>query len=123
MNEDECNEREYAARWLRILNTGLGRLDQDVAEALASARRSALERGGRGGGRHPALAVVYDFRFGMAAAALAVMAFTMRGPSQQPSVQEVGQLDIQLLTGELPPRAFIDKDFPAWRRLPGLCRS
>jgi hypothetical protein len=126
MNEHECKEAEYAARLLRILHTGLGGLDQDVAAALAAARRSALERGHGGrAGRHTSLAAVYDFKYGLAAAALLiVMASTMVmwWSSQRSIMQETGQLDIHLLTGDLPPGAFIDKDFPAWRPSPGLCR-
>lgn len=124
---NESDERAYATRMLRILDTGLGGLDRDVAQSLAAARRSALERlHASDAGRHPALAVVHDVRFGMAVATvLAVMAWTLVSwwPYQRPGVQEIGQIDIQLLTGELPPGAYIDEDFPAWRRLPGLCRS
>lgn len=59
-----------------------------------------------------------------AAALLAVMAFTAVSwwPTQRPGVEQIGQLDIELLTGELPPGAYIDKEFPAWRGSPGLCR-
>lgn len=125
MNEHE--QQDYAARMMRRLNAGLEGLDRNVVEALAAARRHALERGyGRDFGRLRYLAATYDIRFGMAAVALlAVMALTllMGWPSQRPAAQEVGQLDIGLLTGELPPGAYIDEDFPAWRRLPGLCRS
>lgn len=120
-------EQDYAVHMLRHLNAGLAGLDRNVAEALAVARRNALERRyGRAAGRLRNLAVLYDNRFGMAVVTLlAVMALTLLigWPSQRPAAQEVEQLDIGLLTGELPPGAYIDEDFPGWRRLPGLCRS
>lgn len=111
---------------LRILDTGLDRLDQRVAEALVMARHQALERryGGEQGQRR-VLAALFDFRFRMAAATLlAVMAITAVSwwSSQRSGVEQTGQLDIQLLTGELPPSVYLDKEFPAWRGSPGLCR-
>lgn len=125
MNEHE--QQDYAARMMRHLNAGLEGLDRNVAEALAAARRNALEhRSGGAARRNRGQAVMSDFRFGVAAVTvLAMMALTMLmwWPSQRSAVQEVGQLDIGLLTGELPPGAYVDKDFPVWRRLPGLCRS
>lgn len=125
MNEHE--QQDFAARMVRHLNAGVERLDRNVAEALAAARRNALEhRSGGDARRYRGRAVMLDFRFGMAAViVLAMMASTtlMWWPLQRPAVQEVGHLDMGLLTGELPPGAYIDKDFPAWRRLPGLCRS
>ena len=124
---NESNAREYAARMLRILDTGLGGLDQGVAEALSAARHNALRRhDGPQAGRRRALAASYPLKLGMAAATLlAVMALSLAlwWPSRHPTAQEIGQIDIRLLTGELPPGAYIDEDFPAWRRLPGLCRS
>lgn len=120
---NESGEREYAARMLRVLDAGVSRLDRDVTEGLAAARRRAVARHGYAG-RHPTLAAAYDFRFGFAAAALlAAIVLMSWWPVQRPTVEDTGQIDIQLLTGELPPGAYIDKDFPAWRRLPGLCRS
>lgn len=125
MNEHE--QQDYAARMMRHLNAGLEGLDRNVAEALAAARGNALERRPAGDTwRHRGQAVMSDFRFGMAAVTiLAMLALTMLmwSPSQRPAAQEAGQLDMRLLTGELPPGAYVDKDFPLWRRLPGLCRS
>ncbi len=43
--------------------------------------------------------------------------------AQQSITPDNGELDMLLLTDDLPPNAYADKDFPAWRRLPGLCRS
>ncbi len=123
MNENDA--RAYASRLLRRLDAGLSGLDEGVAEALAAGRRKALaRRHGAHAGRRPPRAAAYGFRYGLAAATLlTVMALTLWWPFQRPGVQEIGQLDIHLLTGELPPAAYIDEDFPAWRRLPGLCRS
>ncbi|MGQ9684977.1 MAG: DUF3619 family protein [Thiobacillaceae bacterium] len=109
---------------LRVLDTGLGALDRDVAEALAAARHRAVARRHGYAARHPVLAAAYDLRLGFAAATLAAAIVLMSWWTlQRPTVQDTGQIDIQLLTGELPPGAYIDKDFPTWRRLPGLCRS
>lgn len=109
---------------LRILDAGVIGLDRNVTEGLAAARRRAVARRHGYAGRHPALAAAYDFKFGFAAASLlAAIVLMSWWPLQRLTVEDTGQIDIQLLTGELPPGAYIDKDFPAWRRLPGLCRS
>lgn len=124
MNEHE--ERDYAARMMCHLNAGLDGLDRDVVEALAAARRHALEHRSEGGAACHRSPVLVDFRYGMAAVTvLTILAATvlMWWPAQRPDAQQTAQLDIGLLTGELPPAAYIDEDFPAWQRLPGLCRS
>lgn len=123
MNEHAA--QDYAARVVRRLNEGLDGLDRNVADALAAARQHALEqRAGKKAGRSRGLAASSVFRVGLAAVTiLAVMLLTMWWPSQPPAAQERGHLDIRLLTGKLPAGADLGEDFPAWRRVPGLCRS
>lgn len=124
------NERQFATWLAGRLDAGARSLDGEVLEALDQARRRALRGGSPARGTnaltHVWLGRPALFGAGLVAAGVAVFAllslFNPLGAGQEGGA--VGaDLDILLLTDDLPPNAYLDEDFPAWPRLPGLCRS
>lgn len=124
------NERQLASWLARSLDEGARSLDGDALEALGQGRRRALRGGDPAHGMkaqarrrmgQPAL-----LGAGVVAAGVAVFAIlSVLNPlgAGQDIAAHGADLDILLLTDDLPPNAYLDKDFPAWPRLPGLCRS
>ncbi len=119
-------EERYASRVRQALNQGLQEVPPAAARRLEAARHQALSRQklssaelvlatGRGRG----LKLGGDQRFVrnlLSAAALLVgmwIAFYWHG---QQYVSEIGDVDSALLADELPPEAFLDKDFFEWLR-------
>ena len=121
----DMNELKFANQVRKALNES-ARLDAPVAERLRAARERALahqkpERvhasglawGGNvlgrfGGPSGFSLRVLVPFAvllFGLVA---------IWGWQQNQRVAEVEEIDVQLLTDELPPEAYLDKGFEAW---------
>lgn len=120
------NDRDDATRLIRLLDEGLRRLDGRTAGELKARRHRALA--GEGAARPlggDALGWGAQPGHGIAAVLIGVIALALAAwwASRGPTAQDSGEVDIRLLTDDLPPNAYLDKDFPAWRRLPGLCRS
>ncbi|MCU0840346.1 MAG: DUF3619 family protein [Thiobacillaceae bacterium] len=124
------NERQFT-RWLtQSLDQGAQSLDDGLLRALGEGRRRALRRERPAGGEVAAGRAWWGrptlLGAGILAAGVAMLAVL---PSLDPPGAERdataygGDLDILLLTDDLPPNAYLDKDFPAWPRVPGLCRS
>ncbi len=121
------NEREFGGKIARYLNVGLKDVDELTAAKLKAARLRALDRAmaaepaldlasaGHAGAfsdffahRRPALLAPL-VAFLLAAAAL----FVWHG-SQTPDPDDV---DVSLLTGELPISAYLDQDFDGWQKV------
>ncbi|MBL8511209.1 MAG: DUF3619 family protein [Betaproteobacteria bacterium] len=117
------NEKEFSQKIARTLNWGLSNIQDDKLNQLRAARAKALTAY-----RPPVnvlgLATVsgrlFDISYWarrpqfwlpaiMVAAVIATYTLSMDDGDD-----EVGELDAQLLTGELPIDAFLDKDFGSW---------
>ena len=119
------NEKEFAAKlkpWLERTSEGIGEVQ---ATRLKAARLRALDAY-----REPvrllgvvtvsagtAQALQYNVfqRAVMWLPLVALLAFLGTQSMQEP---DLGDLDAQLLTQELPPDAFLDKDFRSWLASP-----
>jgi hypothetical protein len=118
------NEKDFSERlrpWLEKSADGVGELQ---ATRLRSARLRALDAY-----REP-VSVFGHFTFGAGTLQtlkysviqqgllwlpLVLLLATLLAKSLSPEV-DIGELDAQLLTGELPIDAFLDKDFDEWLR-------
>jgi len=107
------------------LDAGTRRLDDATLSRLYASRRqavSALQARHAGGGvlalgRHPAL-----LGLGLAALLLTGAWLALRQPALQPSpVPDTSELDIQLLTGELPPQVFADWSLVTRENVEAVC--
>jgi len=111
---------ELARKLVQYLDDGVDRLEPRVRERLAAARRNALSRY-----RAPAtvfgLAVpgqvvhwLTDYRLLLAAAALVLATagvFYWQGTRPSNGITEI---DLYLLTDDLPINAYLDKGFDSW---------
>lgn len=116
-------EEAYARRLVQHLRAGRSAVDPRIAAALAEARQRAL--GAAEGSRLPRLRVkAWPLPYAAAAVLLLVgVSLVWLSPYLRPLGGEPADMDLLLLTGELPPNAYLDQDFPAWPDRPGLCRS
>lgn len=117
------NEQQFANRIRQILNQGT-RLEPRIAERLRAARERALER--RKLEREPALAWADNVigRFGgfggfslrvlVPTALLVAGLIAVYGWQQEQRAADLEELDAQLLTGDLPIDAYLDRGFEAW---------
>lgn len=117
------NEQHFGNSIRQILNQGLGR-DRVVAEKLRTARERALARQRR----EPAPALVWaDNVFGRfegwgdlslrLVLPLALLVAALAGVyqwEQNQRLAELEEIDVQLLTGELPIDAYLDHGFQDW---------
>jgi hypothetical protein len=117
------NEKEFAEKlkpWLDRTAAGIGEMQ---ATRLKSARLRALDAYREpvrllgvipvGGGAARLMQHAGIRRSLMALPVLAVVAF-LAMQSMAPEEPDWGDIDAQLLTGELPPDAFLDQDFRSW---------
>jgi hypothetical protein len=118
------NEKDFAQKLRPWLERSAGGIGEMQATRLRSARLRALDRY-----REPVtvlgLVTVEAGTFetlkysvlqqGLMWLPLVILVATLAAKSLSPEV-DVGELDAQLLTGELPIDAFLDKDFDEWLR-------
>ena len=118
------NEKEFSQKITRTLNWGLSRLEDDKLTKLRVARQQAMSQY-----REPinvlglvtvsgqTLNVSPLFRkplFWLPIMAIVALLASYSFTSDDDIVDESGELDARLLTGELPINAFLDKDFQSW---------
>ena len=118
------NEKEFSQKITRTLNWGLTRLEDDKLVKLRAARQQAMSQY-----REPinvlglvtvsgqTLNVSSWIRkplFWLPILAAVVLFASYTFTSDDDIVDESGELDARLLTGELPINAFLDKDFQSW---------
>lgn len=117
-------EEAYARRLVQHLRAGRSDIDPQIAAALAAARQRALSAAHCP--RSTSLRVkAWTLTYAAAAVLLLLVGVTLvwLSPQPRPRGGEPVDTDILLLTGELPPNAYLDQDFPTWPERPGLCRS
>ena len=122
---DNKQEKDFAQKITRTLNWGLSRIEADKLNRIRAGRQRALEAY-----REPVtilgLVTVSGqtldisswirkplFWLPILAIVAAVAAYTLSGTDDIYD-ETGGELDAQLLTGELPINAFLDKDFGSW---------
>jgi hypothetical protein len=120
------NEERYAARVRQALNHGLNDISPAVARRLEAARHQALTRqkqaapqlvlaGGKSSGFH--FRFLSDNRYLRHILAILALLLGMWISFYMDSVKYVSQIeevDSALLSDDLPPEAFLDKDFFQW---------
>lgn len=126
MNTQEREEPQgLPERVVDALNLGIRQLDAETLSRLYAARRqavAALHVQHAGPGllalkRHPALLAL-----GLGAVlVLAVWLALKEPPAQRPVIQDTSKLDIQLLTGELPPQVFADWSLVTRENVENVC--
>lgn len=116
-------EEAYARRLVQHLRAGRLNVDPEIAAALAAARQRALSAADCP--RSTSLRVRAWPLPNAAAAVLLLVGVSLAwlSPNPRPLPGEPAEMDLLLLTSELPPYAYLDQDFPAWPDRPGLCRS
>lgn len=118
------NEKEFSQKITRTLNWGLSRIEDDKLGKLREARQQAMSHF-----REPAnvlglattsghtLDVSSFIRkplFWLPIVAVVAVFASYTYTWDDDIVDETGELDAKLLTGELPINAFLDKDFQSW---------
>ena len=119
------NELQFAHKLRKALNEA-ARIDAPIAERLRAARERALARqrlepahlsglawGGNVIGRFGGPSG-FSLRVLVPLAVLVSGLLAIWGWQQSVRVAEVEEIDVQLLTDELPPEAYLDKGFEAW---------
>ena len=122
---DDKEEKDFARSIVQSLNVGLSQIDEDKLARIRKSRQRAMAAY-----REPVtilgLVTVTGqtldmtnwirkplFWLPILAIAVTVAGYSLSG--QDESFDEAGgELDAQLLTGELPINAFLDKDFGSW---------
>ena len=119
------NEIQFGNKLRQALNEG-ARLDAPVTERLRAARERALARQRLEPARLGGLAVAgsaigrfggpsgFSLRVLVPLAVLVIGLSAIWGWQQNQRIAEVEEIDVQLLTDELPPEAYLDKGFEAW---------
>ena len=116
------NEKEFASRLKPFLDRAAGQVGEMQATRLKAARLRALDayrEPVRLYGLIPTAAnTAQAIHYGIVQRALlwlpmAALLLTLAIQSAN-DVDDVGDLDAQLLTQELPPDAFLDQDFRSW---------
>ncbi len=116
-------EREQASRIVRCLDRGLAEMDHRTLAALRSARETALERMEPAPAWRPAWAGIGRVasglryltpRFVMPVAALLLAVSGMVYWQQLQHFEDPVDIDAQLLSGDLPIDAYLDKGLDAW---------
>ena len=122
---DDKQEKDFAQKVARTLNWGLSRIEDDKLTRIRAARQRALSAY-----REPVtilgLVTVSGQTLDMSnwirkplfwlpiLIVVAAVAGQTLTSSDDNSDETLGELDAQLLTGELPINAFLDKDFGSW---------
>ena len=117
------NEKEIAQKITRTLSWGLSRIDDDKLAKLRTARQKAMTNYREpinilglvtvSGQTLDVSSLIRKPLFWLPILAVAVAAVAYNA-MEDDIVDEGGALDAQLLTGELPINAFLDKDFQSW---------
>lgn len=122
---DLDNTGDTAERVIKALDQGTSHLDTATLSRLYDSRRqavSALHAHHTGQGllalrQHPAL-----WGLGLVSVLLVGAWLTMQQPQPQaPAISENSELDIQLLTGELPPQVFADWSLVTRENVEAVC--
>jgi Protein of unknown function (DUF3619) len=120
------NEERYASRVRQALNHGLNDISPAVARRLEAARHQALSRrkqtapqmalaGNNAAGFHfRSLADNRHFRQALAVLALLLGMWVSFYMDSVKYVTQIEEVDSALLSDDLPPEAFMDKDFFQW---------
>lgn len=98
------NEHEFGRKIAEALNEGVSSLPEHTLQRLKIARREALEKV-----RKPAR-TLGDFRLWAPAAALTLAVAATALWQVLPQETEVADIDIALLSGDLPVYAYVDKE-------------
>lgn len=118
------NEQDFAHKITRTLNQGLTSIGDDKLAKLRQAREKAIanfrepvavENLVTTTGQTVNAPSIYSkplFWLPILAIVVALLVFNNAGDDE--IYDPVGELDVQLLTGELPIDAFLDKDFGSW---------
>lgn len=118
------NEPHIADQIKKILNSGLRELPGDVVARLKASREEALVRL-QAGRQIAGLATAgsnsfsfgmgsFNFRLWLPVGALVLALVTFAYWNKLESAPETAELDAALLSGDLPPAAYIDPKFSSW---------
>ena len=120
------NEQELAGKIVQHLEQGLGGIKQGTLYQLQSSRKAALERYrvtqpmfGLAWASDVAFYVSHSRYFNarnlvmVAMLVLSLIGLTYWQAAIQPA-NELAEIDVNLLTGDLPISAYLDSDFDAW---------
>lgn len=130
MNEQDLAALEQSARrWTAALDEGARDLPADTLAALYDQRRQAVSRAAVRLHARPAgtglLVLEHHPGWWIALATLLLLTaiwWMGRSPLPQPlSPQELTELDIKLLTGELPPQVFADWSLVTQENVEAVC--
>ena len=112
------NQQEFIAKVTRLLDDDARRLEPSTVDALRAGRRRALaaRRHAEGRGHHGRVAVLDWFHdHGKAMWGLLIFAILIAMAGYQMfDAQDAADVDIQLLTGDLPPQAYVHGDMGSW---------
>ncbi len=118
------NEKEFSKEVTRTLNWGLTRIEDAKLAKLRAARQQAMTHY-----REPVNVLglvtvsgqsmnisswIRKPLFWLPILAIAAVVASFSFSADDDIVDESGELDARLLTGELPINAFLDKDFQSW---------
>ena len=120
------NEQELAGKIVQHLEQGLGNLKQGTLYQLQSARKAALE--GYREAPQPAFALAWagNLAFHVSHSrhfnlrnllALGLLLLSLIGATYWQVViqaNDIAEIDVSLLAGDLPINAYLDSDFEAW---------
>ena len=118
------NEREFAKKVTMNLNWGLTQIDGDKLAKLRAAREKVMANYAEpvavatmattSGQTVKISSWVRKPLFWLPILAIAALALTYNATDENIADDAGGELDANLLTGELPINAFLDKDFGSW---------
>lgn len=112
------NEQEFIAKMTRALDEGVGRLDVPTVDALRAGRRRALSarRHSDAGSVHGKVAVLDWFHHHTRMFWVVLLLAVLVGMAgyQMFGSEEIEDVDILLLTDDLPPQAYIHGDMGSW---------
>ncbi len=120
------NEQELAGKVVRHLNTGLETIKQGTAYQLQSARQAALDRYREAPQPVFGLAWAGDVAFRVSHSryfnarnlfAIALLVLGLTGVTYWQLViqaNDIAEIDVSLLTDDLPINAYLDSNFEAW---------
>jgi hypothetical protein len=116
------NEKDTAKAIVSLLDESTSRLDQNITSRLAEARQQAVGRMAQqpsfASGKAGLVASFMDYMYHHRAVSSAALAFSALlvafVTTQQFNHEAEGHGDAFLLASELPPEAFLDKEFHTW---------
>jgi Protein of unknown function (DUF3619) len=124
------NERDFAQKIARTLNAGLDQIDDSKLARLRAAREKAVanyqepapvaqavtntQLQTNTGQSLDAMGFIRKPLFWLPILAIVVAVISYQNTADDEIADQAGELDAQLLTGELPIDAFLDKEFGTW---------